>query len=187
MTDSEGSVPLWDAILDKHEAIIKVLSDNGATLSSGDVGDFACAAVEQNNIELLQEIIKYGGDVTLLSSTGITALHQAISEENIEICKFLMEHGANLDKADAHGWTPRALANHQGNEEIKVLLQTQNANHIDISPTAQEAPYFKQPSGRFSSRKLSSTNESRRRRANDFQSSLAGIITAGQRQNEGEG
>ncbi|KAL8537052.1 hypothetical protein ACS0TY_012291 [Phlomoides rotata] len=190
MKDSEGTVPLWDAILGKHEGVIKLLSENGANLSSGDVGDYACFAAEQNNIELLQEIVKFGGDVTLLSSAGITALHQAISEENVEICKFLIEHGADSDKADAHGWTPRALANHQGNEEIKALFQTPSTNNHDICPTldALEAPYFKLQYGRLGSRRLSSiNNESRRRRPNDFQNSLAGIITAGQKQSEAGG
>lgn len=173
----------------KHEAVIKVLSENGATLSCGEVGDFACFAAEQNNIELLQEIIKFGGDVTLLSRAGITALHQAISEENVEICKFLMEQGADSDYADAHGWTPRALANHQGNDEIKALFQTQTTNHVHVHDgitrtlEAQEAPYFKLQYG--SRKQISVNNESRRRRPNDFQNSLAGIITAGQKQIEG--
>ncbi|KAK6129717.1 hypothetical protein DH2020_036583 [Rehmannia glutinosa] len=104
--DSEGNVPLWDAILGKHESVIKVLIDNGATLSSGDVGQFACFAVEQNNIDLLKEIIKFGGDVTLLSNMGTTALHRAVSDANVEIVKFLVKQGADIDKADVQGMTP---------------------------------------------------------------------------------
>ncbi|KAK6158821.1 hypothetical protein DH2020_006135 [Rehmannia glutinosa] len=71
----------------KHESVIKVLVDNGATLSSGDVGGFACFATKQNDIDLLKEIIKFGGDVTLPNCLGTTALHTAISEGNVEIVK----------------------------------------------------------------------------------------------------
>lgn len=188
----------------KHESVIRVLSENGATLSSGDVGQFACFAAEQNNIDLLQEIIKFGGDVTLPNSSGTTALHTAISEENVEICKFLIDQGADTDRPDAHGWTPRALADHHGNEEIKALLQTNQKSkdqnrHQECkrTPEVQDAPDFKVRSTELpvpsvdpilsSGERSSADNSLRsRKRQCDFQNSLAGIITAGQKQNEGE-
>ncbi|XP_075522557.1 potassium channel AKT1-like [Primulina tabacum] len=203
--DSEGNVPLWDAILGKHESVIKLLVDNGATLNSGDVAHFACYAVEQNNIQLLNEIIKFGGDVTLLNSLGTTALHTAISEENVEVVKFLMEKGVDIDKPDVHGWTPRALADYQGHEEIKAFLQTrkepenQNTQQKNGSFPSQsrDVPYLKKHSSEPSmpplspeertsySRYVRFSNSFARRRATTFQNSLAGIITAGSRQNAG--
>ena len=50
-TDSEGNVPLWEAIQNGHESIAKLLVDNGATLNAGDVGQFACFAAEQNRLD----------------------------------------------------------------------------------------------------------------------------------------
>ena len=51
----------------------KLLSENGANLQCGDVGQFACNAVEQNSLNLLKEIMRYGGDITLPNSnTGTT-------------------------------------------------------------------------------------------------------------------
>lgn len=179
----------------KHEAVIRVLVDNGATLSSGDVGQFACFAAEQNNIELLNEIIRFGGDVTLLNSLGTTALHTAISEENVEIVKFLVEQGADIDKPDVHGWTPRALADHQGCEDIKALFQTKRKSEDQITHQEnEEAPYFKikkyssEPSippvdKTLTSTDVSSSNDRLRMRQSNFQNSLAGIITAGHKQN----
>ncbi|KAK4388929.1 Potassium channel AKT1 [Sesamum angolense] len=193
--DSEGNVPLWDAILGKHEAVIRVLVDNGAMLSSGDVGGFACFAAEQNNIELLKEITKFGGDVTLLNFSGTTALHTAISEENVEIVKFLMEQGADIDKPDAHGWTPRALADHQGHEEIKALFETKQKSKDHVRHQENEqAPYFKlkkyssepaiPPANKsLPSTDLSSSNERLKRKPSNFQNSLAEIITASHKQN----
>ncbi|KAL7150722.1 hypothetical protein ABFS83_05G132500 [Erythranthe nasuta] len=203
--DSEGNVPLWDALLGDHEPVIKALVDNGATLSSGDVGQYACHAAEQNNIELLEKIIKFGGDITLLNSMGTTALHTAISEDNVEVVKFLVQNGADIDKVDVHGWTPRALAEYQGHEEINAFFRTigvdsekQKTHHKSASLTLEmpEAPYLKKYSSEPTiphmtpDQKTPNATEADfggshvRSGANSFQNSLAGIITTGMRQNE---
>ncbi|XP_030452506.1 potassium channel AKT1-like isoform X2 [Syzygium oleosum] len=209
--DSEGSVPLWDAIVGKHESVIKLLLDNGATISSIEVGHFACAAVEQNNLELLKDIVKYGGDVTLPTSNGTTPLHTAVSEGNIEIVQFLLDQGADVDKPDVYGWTPRALADHQGHEDIKLLFQTkrviivssgQGFGHPDSISNKREVPYLaKYPSEPLIPSALSQhssepsippfvqdsmptiaevnwSDNRRRRKANNFQNSLIGIMSA---------
>ncbi|CAN4119912.1 unnamed protein product [Withania somnifera] len=188
---SEGNVPLWDAMVGKHEAAIKLLLDNGATISSGDVGQFACFAVEQGSLDLLKEIIKYGGDVTLLNSLGTTAMHTAISEENVEIVKFLMEQGTDIDKPDVHGWTPRALAEYQGHEVIKELfnLMQPTSKETKIShPEAPAAPYlmkyqsdpmihlFTPEETESLARETGFSNGRLRRRASFFENSLIGFI-----------
>ncbi|KAJ7978863.1 Potassium channel like [Quillaja saponaria] len=79
--DLDGSVPLWEAILGAHDSVIKLLIDNGANLLYGDVGQFACSAAEQNNLNLLKDIVHYGGDIRLPKNNGNTALHVAGHEE----------------------------------------------------------------------------------------------------------
>lgn len=200
-SDSEGNVPLWDAMVGKHEAAIKLLVDNGATISSGDVGQFACFAVEQGSLDLLKEIIRYGGDVALLNSLGTTAMHTALSEENVEIVKFLMEQGTDIDKPDVHGWTPRALAEYQGHEEIKELfklMQPANKETNVRPPDVPGAPYltkyqseptihlFTPEETASTSREIGSSNGRLRRRASFFQNSLIGFVSARQRHHEGE-
>ncbi|KAL3616113.1 hypothetical protein CASFOL_040407 [Castilleja foliolosa] len=189
-TDSEGNVPLWDAIVGKHEAVIKVLVDNGATLSSGDLGRYACYAAEVNDIDLLKQIVQYGGDVLQPNAIGSNALHNAISKDNVEIVKFLIEQGADVDKQDIYNNTPRDLANHFGNEEILALLQTVPKTEQRGSGSSRleagEAPYLRKYSTDTSSSRLSFGEvSSSRRRPSNFQNSLAGIITAGQKQSEG--
>uniref|UniRef100_A0A5B7AUC1 Potassium channel n=1 Tax=Davidia involucrata TaxID=16924 RepID=A0A5B7AUC1_DAVIN len=194
--DSEGNVPLWDAILGRHESVIKLLIDNGAKISLGDVGQFACFAVEQNSLDLLKDIIRYGGDVTLLNRLGTTALHTAISEENTEIVKFLLEQGADIDKPDVHGWTPRALADYQGHKEIKLLFQTkkETKNQPVVVPETQGVPYLKKYQSEptippytpevapLNGTEVSwSGNRHSRRRVNHFHNSLFGIISAAQK------
>ncbi|CAL5358992.1 unnamed protein product [Camellia sinensis] len=199
--DSEGNVPLWDAILGRHESVIKLLVDNGTELSAGDVGQFACYAVEQNSIDLLKDIIRFGGDVALLNSLGTTALHTAISEENTEIVKFLVDQGADIDKPDVHGWTPRALADYQGHGEIKSMFQTMKENRnqpATVVPETQGVPYLKkyqsEPTMPILTPEVAPTDvtednwsdDHRRRRANVFNNSLFGIMSAANRPRRGD-
>ncbi|KAK7351400.1 hypothetical protein VNO77_10830 [Canavalia gladiata] len=121
--DMDGNVPLWEAMKGKHESATKLLMDNGADISYADVGQLACAAVEQNNIEALEKMVQYGMDTTQPKRNGTTALHVAVCEGNSELVKFFVDQGADIDKQDANGWTPWDYAEHQGHEEIKNIFQ----------------------------------------------------------------
>lgn len=192
--DSEGNVPLWEAIMGKHESVIQLLVDNGAKLSAGDVGHFACVAVEQNNLSLLKEIVRYGGDVTLPKINGSSALHVAVCEGNVEIVKYLLDRGANVDQPDEHNWTPRDLAEQQGHEDIKELFESRvmmRTRSVDPIPEERGVRFL----GRFKSEPTispashgvsflgldGSLGRSRpRRRSNNFHNSLFGIMSAKQ-------
>lgn len=194
-TDSDGNVPIWEAILGGHGAVAKLLLDNGALLNAGDVGQFACTAAEQNNSNLLKDIVRYGGDVTSAKTNGSTALHMAVSEDNIEIVKYLLDKGANIDKADNDGWTPRELADQQGHEEIKALFQskkeqpkTQSISSIperDNSRVRSLGRFTSEPAirpvaqdGSFQGSDSSWGRSRPRRRTNNFHNSLFGIMSA---------
>ncbi|KAL3535816.1 hypothetical protein ACH5RR_004277 [Cinchona calisaya] len=193
--DSDGNVPLWEAMLGKHELVIKLLRDNGAKITFGDVGQFACTAAEQNNLKLLQEIARLGGDVTCPRSNGSTALHVAVCEGNTDIVKFLLQQGADIDKINDHGWTSRDLADQQGHEDIKLLFES-----IKETKTQPVAPILEEKHGvRFLGRFKSEPTilpvpqegtfptfdgswgqSRRRRRADNFHNSLFGIMSAAQ-------
>ncbi|PSS17781.1 Potassium channel like [Actinidia chinensis var. chinensis] len=203
--DSEGNVPLWDAIVGGHESVIKLLINNGAKISSGDVGQFACFAVEQNNVDLLKDIVRYGGDITLLNSLGTTALHTAISEENTEMVKFLVNQGADIDKPDVHGWSPRALADYQGHEEIKALFHTMKETGMKpnavMVPVTRGVPYLKMHRSEpaiapfngetefvtlRSDKRVNWSGSRHRRQANNYHNSLFGIMSAAHKPEKGE-
>ncbi|GER51420.1 potassium channel AKT1 [Striga asiatica] len=122
--DSQGSVPMWEAILNGHKTITKLLSENGATLTSGDIAQFSCTAAEQNNLDALNEIVRLGGDVSLPNHNHRTALHAAVCEGSHETVEFLLDRGADPDAPDADGWTPRDLAEQQGQENIQKLFDS---------------------------------------------------------------
>ncbi|KAK6945052.1 KHA domain [Dillenia turbinata] len=190
--DSEGSVPLWEAILGSHEKVIKLLIENGANISSGDVGHFACTGAEQNNLDLLKEIVHHGGDVTCPKSNGTTALHVAVSEGNGEIVQYLLNQGAEIDKPDIHGWTPRDLADQQGHEDIKDLFQSCREPKIQSVISIPEQQHGICFLGRFTSepticpvpQEVSSpavdaswSHTRLRRRISNFHNSLFGIMS----------
>ncbi|KAI3524518.1 hypothetical protein L1887_03176 [Cichorium endivia] len=204
--DSEGNVPLWESILGNHEPVTVILKDNGATLSSGDIGQFSCIAAEQNKLDVLKQIIKHGGDITLPKSNGSTALHVAVCEGNIEMVKFLLTQGADVDKPDDHGWTPRDLADQQGHHEIRnfFLSVKSTEDYSQLTKTSSLMPFQRAESrhvqflGRFKSdpalirpestptmiRPASTEGDEgrlsqprQRRRGNNFHNSLFGIMS----------
>lgn len=172
---------------------MRLLSDNGATLCSGDVGHFACTAVEQNNLGLLEQIVWFGGDVTVPNSSDETALHVAVSEDNLDIVKFLLDHGSNADQRDRHGWTPRDLADQQDHEEIKRLFESYKSEQPKDVQTVISSPNRKKTRflGRFKSEPAIQRQGSidgswsnrhsrpaRRRIGSNFYNSIFGIISA---------
>ncbi|XP_051114033.1 potassium channel AKT1-like [Andrographis paniculata] len=194
--DSEGSVPLWDAMLGMHNPVVKLLSDNGAKLTAGDVGLFSCIAAERNNLELLKEISRHGGDVTQPKSNGCTALHLAVCEGNIEIVKFLLDHGAKIDSGDENGWTARDLAEQQGHDDIKELFDSykraKNGHSIEERHGVRFLGRYKSepnilPANQFVSLSAAASAPDGlwgaprpKRRKNNFYNSLFGILSAAQ-------
>jgi hypothetical protein len=190
--DSEGNVPLWEAMLGGHESLTKLLIENGASIHHGEVGHFACTAAELNNLNLLEEIVQYGGDVTIPRDNGTTALHVAVSEDNTELVRFLLDQGADIDKPDGHGWTPRNLADQQGHEEIKLIFQTRKEAKKQVAIPGKQAHgtrflerFTSEPAIRPVSQKGSfpatdgSLSQTRpRRRINNFHNSLFGTMSA---------
>ncbi|KAK6284075.1 hypothetical protein POUND7_003027 [Theobroma cacao] len=63
---------------------------------------------------------------------GQTAVNDAVRKGHIEMVKILLEGGASVNKPDARGWTPKALAEQQGNKSIhELLLSYENRRKLD--------------------------------------------------------
>uniref|UniRef100_A0A0E0C5B3 Potassium channel n=1 Tax=Oryza meridionalis TaxID=40149 RepID=A0A0E0C5B3_9ORYZ len=204
--DSEGKVPLWEALCEKHAAVVQLLVEGGADLSSGDTGLYACIAVEESDTELLNDIIHYGGDVNRARRDGTTALHRAVCDGNVQMAELLLEHGADIDKQDGNGWTPRALAEQQGHDDIQLLFRSRKAatasghHHVPSSTTTRVAPAPAPAAsliGRFNSEPMMKNMihedadlpirvlpEKLRRKRVTFQNSLFGVISSSQAQRE---
>uniref|UniRef100_A0A0A9DI55 Kch5 n=1 Tax=Arundo donax TaxID=35708 RepID=A0A0A9DI55_ARUDO len=108
---------------------------------------YACIAIEENDTELLEDIIRYGGDVNRSMKDGTTPLHRAVCDGNVQMVELLLEHGADIDKQDNNGWTPRALAGQQGHDDIQLLFKSRGAPSQRVS-SSMVAPML---IGRFNS------------------------------------
>ncbi|KAK9141627.1 hypothetical protein Syun_011027 [Stephania yunnanensis] len=181
-SDNSGRTPLHIAASKGSENCVLLLLDYGADPNS---------RAEQNCLDLLKDLVCYGGDVTLPKSNGTTALHVAVSEGNIEIVRFLLDQGADMDRQDISGWTPRNLADQQGHDEIKELFLAKQESHhqtsIVIPPPSVHflERYKSEPSIRPSPSEVAAAagevlfGGSRRRfKASNFNNSLFGIMSA---------
>lgn len=107
-----------------HQLMIEQLTDHGATLHEGNVGKYACEAVEENNTPLLQAIHNRGGDVSVEDvETGMTALHFAVYKNRVESVKHLLVLGASIDQRDKNGFTPDDIANRHNHTQIQEIFR----------------------------------------------------------------
>ncbi|XP_031256768.1 potassium channel KAT1 [Pistacia vera] len=79
-------------------------------------------ATEMKETNKGQDCTVYAMDVNPKVEDGQTELHSAIRKGHFEMVKLLLEAGANVNKPDARGWSPKALAEQQGNRNIYDLL-----------------------------------------------------------------
>lgn len=88
-------------------------------------------AVEQNNFNLVQELLKtnYYCDINhLYHYFGVTLLHRAVQKNNVEIVKLLLENGANVNAQTKTQDTSLHLAclyyyQHPKYDLIDILIQ----------------------------------------------------------------
>ncbi|KAJ4703853.1 Potassium channel like [Melia azedarach] len=84
--------------------------------------NFTGTQATENETSKGQDCSVYAVDVNSKVEDGQTELHVATRKGHIEMVKLLLEGGANVNKLDARGWSPKALAEQQGNRSIYDLL-----------------------------------------------------------------
>ncbi|KAL0337295.1 UNVERIFIED_CONTAM: Potassium channel AKT1 [Sesamum calycinum] len=142
-SDNNGRTALHIAASKGSANCVLLLLDFGADANS--------RAAEQNNLELLKDIVRFGGDISKPKNNGCTALHVAVCEGNIEIVKFLLDQGANIELGDENGWTARDLAEQQGHEDIKELFDSYRVSKAESSVRIPEERHGVRFLGRFKS------------------------------------
>ncbi|ONK81091.1 uncharacterized protein A4U43_C01F25180 [Asparagus officinalis] len=85
-------------------------------------GTLLCRAVTNTDLNTVRELLRCAADANLTDAYGRTALHTAVQRGHIGLIKMLLEHGADMHKQDPHGWTPKAITQEHGKEEIGELL-----------------------------------------------------------------
>ena len=121
-TDDDGIVPLWEAIQCRNLAIAEALWNHGARLTHELEEKFLSNTAENESLEVLQDMLKYGVNVNAQISDGCTPLHVSTSMGNIHMTNFLMDQGANPSLYDARRLQPLDLAKQQEQENLVNLL-----------------------------------------------------------------
>ncbi|KAA8519501.1 hypothetical protein F0562_013757 [Nyssa sinensis] len=87
-------------------------------------------ATERSETGKAHSVTRGGIEVNSIADDGQTALHVAVRNGHLEMVRILLEGGVNVNKPDARGWTPKALAQRQGNKRIYDLLQSYENRRI---------------------------------------------------------
>lgn len=88
-------------------------------------------AAKNNDVEILQNLLKNGVDIEASDINKRTALMVATYNNNIEASKFLIKEGANVNAQDDRLESPLLHAGAYGYMEIlKAILATGKANHM---------------------------------------------------------
>ncbi|KAG0564310.1 hypothetical protein M758_8G096200 [Ceratodon purpureus] len=123
--DVDGKVPLVEALIARDPATVKLLWENGATLENADKGQLLGQAVQDCNIDLIEDFFKYGAGIDEIDDEGLTPLHVAVLHGYVSMAKFLLSKGANPNKTGDGILTPLQLAEQNSdNPELAKLLRS---------------------------------------------------------------
>jgi ankyrin repeat protein len=90
-------------------------------------------AIEQNNIDLTELLLKSGVNVNQVNNQGYTSLHLAIAKNNLDIIKMLIKAGGNVNFNDGSGMLILNAAIHQRNIDIIQILLNAGAA-VNMTP-----------------------------------------------------
>ncbi|KAH8865544.1 Ankyrin-3 [Schistosoma japonicum] len=88
-------------------------------------------ATYYNNVEILNELIEFGGDVNQPIRNGFTPLHLAAKRNQLDSIRLLASKGAIIDKGSRNGYTPLHLASQDGRLEVVKLLVEEYRAQVD--------------------------------------------------------
>ncbi|CAH2078284.1 unnamed protein product [Thlaspi arvense] len=94
--DVSGNTALWEAISTKHYEIFRILYHFAAISDPHIAGDLLCAAVKQNNVEVMMDLLKEGINVDTEDHHGFTALQVAMAGNQMDMVNLLKMNGADV-------------------------------------------------------------------------------------------
>lgn len=106
--------------------------EDSSVHETGNISSKKPEATEKSKTDMAHNFNKQAADVNSTVEDGQMSLHAAVRKGHIEMVKILLEGGACTNKPDDRGWTPKALAEQQGNKSIyDVLLSYENRMKVD--------------------------------------------------------
>jgi uncharacterized protein len=122
----DGFPPLTLACYFGHFGIVKKLAQLGCNLNlkasnNTKVGPIH-AAIANENIEIMNYLIKKGADVNSKQANNITPIQAAVTKENLKICNILCKNGADIFELNIEGNSALSLAIKTKNKKILQLF-----------------------------------------------------------------
>ncbi|QGA15961.1 hypothetical protein EYB26_003628 [Talaromyces marneffei] len=106
-----------------HEAVVKLLIDNGADLNASDPYGTPLSHASKNGHEaVVKLLIDNGADVNASDQNGWIPLMYASLNGHEAVGRLLIDNGANVNANDQSGWTPLIHASWNGHEAVARLL-----------------------------------------------------------------
>lgn len=116
--DVDGKVPLVEALIARDPTTVKLLWEHGATLENADKGQLLGQAVQDCNVDLIEDYLKYGASIDEADDEGLTALHVAVLHGQLDMMKFLLSKGADPNKESNGLPSPLQLAEQNVDDPI---------------------------------------------------------------------
>jgi ankyrin repeat protein len=129
--DSKSRTPLWWAVTNEHEGIVRLLLENGADIEAKDNSGWSPlqVAMENGHKAIIKLLLEKSTDAEVGATRfNRTPLSRAIEKGDEAIVRLLLEEGASIEAKDEFGWTPLQLAAERGHEAIVRLLLEKGAD-----------------------------------------------------------
>ncbi|XP_040586253.1 putative ankyrin repeat domain-containing protein 19 [Mesocricetus auratus] len=129
--DKKKCTPLVKAVQSRKNEIVFVLLDERADPNIKDInGESAIhQAVYVDNLDILSNLLTFGGDIEDQTKDGFTPLLLALRERKLHIAEYLITHGANIHACDNYRRTTLMYAVKWDSKELVDLLLKKDVQH----------------------------------------------------------
>jgi len=128
--DKSGRTPLSWAVEKGHEAVVKLLLENGAEPDKNKGRTPPSWATKKGHEAVVKLLLEKGAELDAKDKDGRTPLSWAAEKSHEAVVKLLLEEGAELEAKDKDGRTPLSWAAEKGREAVvKLLLEKGTKPH----------------------------------------------------------
>lgn len=133
--DRYDNTPIVDAVRHKHDEVVRLLRNAGATMELRAVGPMLCACAAVNDVAGLKRLVESSADINIPDYDNRTALHLACSNGCIEAVEYLLSiPGINVTPEDRYRNTPLVDAIRHHHKDVQALLRAAGSKlgEVDI-------------------------------------------------------